>query len=144
MFQLYQNWKKLTSQPDSKGLADHIPSPFICCYESYTRELLWHCGHSERGEPSDSEPTQHASLIAWQRKATAMWQLNATRPSSQSSRKSVTTSLDQSCPMTSMARHCLLCSYFSPPQEVSLAEHELNHSRLIGQPCPHMSPKSGD
>ena len=27
MFQLYQNWKKLTSQPNSKGLADGVPSP---------------------------------------------------------------------------------------------------------------------
>ena len=40
-----------------------------------------------------------------------------------SSRKSATTSLDQSCRMTSMARHSLLCSYSSPSPEVTLAEH---------------------
>ena len=40
----------------------------------------------------------------------------------------------------SIAQHSLLCSHFSPPQEVSLAEHELNHSGLTGQPCLHMSP----
>ena len=34
----------------------------------------------------------------------ALWQLKATRPSSQSSRKSATTSLDQSCPMTSQPK----------------------------------------
>ena len=43
-------------------------------------------------------------------------------PSSKSSRKSATTSLDQSCPMTSIARHSLLRSYTSKPKEVSLAE----------------------
>ena len=69
-----------------------------------------------------------------------MWQLNATRLSFQSSRKSATTSLDRSCPVTSMARHSLLCSYSSPPQEVSLVEQELIHSGLIGQPWPsHVS-----
>ena len=41
----------------------------------------------------------------------AMWQLKATLPSSLSSRKRATTSLDLSCPMTSMARHSLLGSY---------------------------------
>ena len=52
------------------------------------------------GEPSDFELSQHASLISWQRKSIAMWQLKATRQSSQSSRKSA----------ASMARHSLLCS----------------------------------
>ena len=45
-------------------------------------------------EENNSELTQHASTVRWQ--------LNATRPSTQSSRKSATTSLDQSCPKTSM------------------------------------------
>ena len=68
-----------------------------------------------------------------------MWQLKATRPNSQSSRKSATTSLDQSCPMTSVARHSLLCSYFSQSKKFSLAEQELIHSALTGQPClPHV------
>ena len=41
----------------------------------------------------------------------ASWQHpTATLQSSQSSRKSATTSLDQSCPMTSIAWHSLLCS----------------------------------
>ena len=39
-----------------------------------------------------------------------MWQLKATRPSSQSSRMSASTSLDQACPMTSIDQHSLLCS----------------------------------
>ena len=68
------------------------------------RESSQHWEHSEQGEPSDSELSQHASLTSWQRRSMAMWQLNATRPSSQSSRKSATTSLDQSCPQS--------CSWF--------------------------------
>ena len=43
-----------------------------------------------------------------------------------------------------MVQHSLLCSYYSQPKEVSLAIHELIHSGLIGQPCLHMSPRSGD
>ena len=99
-----------------------------------------HCEHSEQGEPSDSELSQHASLFSWQRRFLVMWQLKATLPSSQSSRKSATTSHDQSCPMTSMARHSLLCSYSSPPQEVSLAEQELIHSGALWTTMlPHVS-----
>ena len=64
--------------------------------------------------------------------------------SPQSSRKSTTTSHGQSCPASSMAQHSLLCSYSSQPNEASLAEQELVHSGLIGQPCLHMSPKSGN
>ena len=51
-----------------------------------------------------------------------VWQLEAARPSSQSSRKSATTSPDQSCPTTSMARHSLLCSYTSQPRFSHFAE----------------------
>ena len=72
-----------------------------------------------------------------------MWQLKAT-PSSQSSRKSATTSLDQSCPKTSTARHSLLSSDTSQPREVSHAEQEPIHSGLLGQPYLSMSPKSED
>ena len=60
------------------------------------------CG--ERGEPNYSDLTQHASLISWQRRSIAVWQLNATRPSSQPSRKSATTSLDQSWSVRMYAR----------------------------------------
>ena len=68
---------------------------FLCCDNSRTRELLWHCENSERGEFCEFELTQHASLISWHKKAITMWQLNATRPSSQSSKKRDTPSLDQ-------------------------------------------------
>ena len=60
---------------------------------SSAREPSRHCEHSEKREPSDSELSQHASLISWQRRSMVMWQLKATLPSSQSSRKSATTSL---------------------------------------------------
>ena len=49
------------------------------------------------------------------------------------------TSPDHSCPSTAMAGYSLLSSYSSPPQEVSLAEHELINSGLLGQPCLHVS-----
>ena len=45
--------------------------------------------------------------------------------------------------MTSLARHSL-CSYTSQPRDVSLAEQELIHSGLSGQPSLHMSPESRD
>ena len=77
---------------------------------------------------------QHA-LISWQRRSMAMWQLKATRPNSQSSRKSATTSLDQSCPVTSMARHSL-CSYSSQPKEVSLIHSGLTSGTAVP---PHVS-----
>ena len=77
----------------------HSPSMlrerFLCCDNSRTRELLWHCKNSERGEFCEFELTQHASLISWHKMSIAMWQLNATRLSSQSSKKRDTTSLDQ-------------------------------------------------
>ena len=60
---------------------------FLCCDNSRTRELLWHCENSERGEFCEFELTQHASLISWHKMSIAMWQLIATRPSSQSSKK---------------------------------------------------------
>ena len=44
----------------------------FCCCDGSARELHWHCHHSERGEPSDSELTQHASNISWQRRSMAM------------------------------------------------------------------------
>ena len=63
--------------------SQHIPlllghSPFMC--DKSTRELLWHCEHSERSEPRSFEltqPNKHPSCLG-----TAMWQLGATRPSS--------------------------------------------------------------
>ena len=116
-----------------------VDFPSTQCSHSSAREPSRHCG-----EPSDSELSQHASLISWQRRSMVMWLLKATLPSSQSSRKSATTSLDQPCPMTSIAWHSSLFSYTSQPREVSLAEQELIHSGLFGQPCLHMSPKSGN
>ena len=119
-----------------------FPGTQFC--HSFARQPSRHCEHSEQGEPSDSELSPHASLISWQRRSMVVWQLKATLPSSKSSRKSATTSLDQSCPMTSMVRHSLLRSYTSQPKEVSLAEQRLIHSGLLGQPCLHMPPRSGD
>ena len=46
-----------------------------------------HSEHSERGEPSDSELPLDASLISWHKMSLGKWQLNATLPTSQSSRK---------------------------------------------------------
>ena len=69
-----------------------------------------HSEHSERGEPRDFELAQHASLISWYKRSIAMWQLNATRPTSQSSRKTEITSLDQFCRTTSIARFPTMCS----------------------------------
>ena len=90
-----------TSQLNSRGPAAQVPSPFVslttslssivtavhgerkafCCCDGSARELHWHCVRSERGGPSDPELTQHASLISWQRRSIALWQLNATRSS---------------------------------------------------------------
>ena len=114
----------------------HIPLLFLshpstvrerlCCCDCSTRELLWHSEHKERGEPSDSElPNTHPS--SWQRSSMVMWQLKAALPSSQFSRMSATTSLDQSCPMTSKARHSLSCPCKSKQREVSLTEQEVIH-----------------
>ena len=61
----------------------HSPSTVserLCCCDGSARELHWHCDHSERREPSDSELTPNASSISWQRRSVAPWQLNATRP----------------------------------------------------------------
>ena len=92
----------------------HSPSTVrerLCYCDGSTRELHWHTDQSENEGANDSELTQHASLISWQRRSIAIWQLNATRPSSKSSRKSGTTSLDQSCSMTSMALHLCCCGH---------------------------------
>ena len=64
-----------------------------------------------------------------------MWQLKATRPSSQSSRKGATTSLEQSCPMTSKARCSLLCSYTSKPNVLSLPEQDTSFHRSPPAPA---------
>ena len=110
-----------------------VDLPSTLSSHSSARETSRHCKHSNQGEPNDSELSQHEYLISRQRWSIAMWQFKATRLSSQSSRKSHATSLDQSCPMTSVAWHSLLCSYSSQSKEVSLAEQEPIHSRLTGQ-----------
>ena len=109
---LLSNFQPVAHVPSSFISSQHIPllqghSPFMLrasCCDNSTRELLWHSEHSERGEPRDLGLTQHASLISWQRRSIAVWQLNATRPSSQSSKERETTSPDQFCPTTSRAR----------------------------------------
>ena len=72
-----------------------------------------HKEHSERGEPIVSEPTQHASLVR-----EGPLPSGSSMPlarASQSSGKTATTSLEESCPMTSIARHSM-CSYSSQPK----------------------------
>ena len=83
MFTMYHNSQETGKPTQLKGLAAHVPSPSLlsphpssCCHspskvrerhwclDSSTRELLWHCEHSERGEPKESEPTQHAHFLA--------------------------------------------------------------------------------
>ena len=105
--------KKLASQHNSKrarrsrshlsphpSSVCHSPSTVrkrLCCCDNSTRELLWHSEHKERGESRDSElPLAHIPHFKRQ--------LDATRPTSQSYRKRETTSLDQFCQSTSMAR----------------------------------------
>ena len=68
-------------------LSCHSPSTvreMLCYCDGSTRELHWHPDYSESEGPNDAELTQHASLISWQRRSIAIWQLNATRPSSKS------------------------------------------------------------
>ena len=94
----------------------------------------------------EHHPTR-ISLISWQRRSIATWQLNATRPSSQSSRKRETTSPDQFCQMTSTTRLSTLCSYSSKEDVLSLPAQSsppLLQTRLFGQPHLHTSPKSGE
>ena len=67
-----------------------------------------------------------------QRRSMALWQVKATRPSSQSSRKSAFTSLDQSCPMTSQPRGNLTCRarHIVFPQRVPWTTEPWNPSQL--------------
>ena len=111
------------------------------------RESSQHCEHSEHGEPSDSELSQHTSLISWHRRSMAMRQLKATRPSSQSSRKSATTSPDQSCPKISKAQHSLLCSYTYKPTVLSLPEQDTSsffQRWYLGPLSPGIPPRSSE
>ena len=88
-----------------------------------------HSEHSERGEPSDSELSQHASLTSWNERSIDKWQLNATRP----------ISLDQLCPMTSIARFPTLCSYLSKEEASSHPAHStplLLHTGLFWAAIP--------
>ena len=119
---------------------------FLCYDNSRTRELLWHCENSERGEFCEFELTQHASVISWHKKAMAMWQLNATRPSSQSSKKRDTTSLDQFAQRLQERgyRRCArnlqkkTCPHFLPTQC-----HRCKQG-FFGQPYLYMSLSSGE
>ena len=125
------NWPGSTTQKGSQHtflllhishhillLCCHSPSTVrkrLCCCDSSTRELLWHSEHKERGESRDSALPLPTSLISWHERSIDKWQLDATRPSSQSSRKREITSLDLSCPMTSRAMFSTLCSQSSKP-----------------------------
>ena len=86
------------------SLSHHIP---FC--DNSTREHLWHPEHKERGENRDSELPLPAPLISWHKRSIHKRRLNATHPTSQSSKKREITSLDQFCP-SSMATLSTLCS----------------------------------
>ena len=47
---------------------------FFKGFRLLAKEPSQQCVHSEQGEPSDSELSQHASLISWQRMSMVMWQ----------------------------------------------------------------------
>ena len=58
----------------------HSPSTVketLHCCDGSAREPLWHCDHSEQGEPSVSELSQHASLVSWQRRPMVMSQCHS-------------------------------------------------------------------
>ena len=78
---------------------------------------------SSRPLASDSELSKHASLISWQSRSMAMWQLKATRPSSQSSRKSAT---------TSCTPHNTMYSHF--PSKIHRLSTEDSRQELTGTP----------
>ena len=100
------------------------------------------CKMRKRGEQTTLSSTDTHPSISRQRRSVAMWQLNAARQELPISRKSATTSLDQSCPTTSMARHSLLRPYSSSSPEVTLAEHQPSApNRAFGHPYFHVSPK---
>ena len=64
--------RKLTSQHNSKGLAAHLPSPFV----SLTTSLSLMAITASKGSPAT---LGYPSLISWQKRSIAKWQLNATR-----------------------------------------------------------------
>ena len=65
--------RKLTSQHNSKGLAAHLPSPFVF---SLTTSLSLMVITTSKGSPAT---LGYPSLISWQKRSIAKWQLNATR-----------------------------------------------------------------
>ena len=70
------------AHPGSKKLALHNSSFLTSLTSSHSsmRDASRHCDYSEQREPIDSEPSQQASLISWQRKSMVMWQLKANSP----------------------------------------------------------------
>ena len=107
--------------------------------EQNVQNLFPSCsGQCERREPTTFEVTQHASLTSWQTWSIDKWQLGATRPTSQSSRKRVITSLDQFCPTTSRARKRRR-SHILPSHR-----HRYSTQGFLGSHTSHMSPNSGE
>ena len=127
-----------------------VTGDFSSTQSSYSsaRKPSRHCEHSEHSvheEPSDSELSQHASLSSWQERSMLMWQLKDTRPGSQSSRMSATTSLDQSSPMTSTARFVdvvLVKLKRRRTLNSCTVKATLLQTGFCGQPYLHRSPKS--
>ena len=97
--------------------------------------------------PRDLGLTQHASLISWQRRSIAVWQLNATpseRPILEEKRD---TSPDQFCPTTSRARLSKLRAYSSKedvPSHPDQSKPPLFQTGLFGHPHLHISHSSGE
>ena len=122
--------KPLTLRPFSKlQLVAPHPSPFchipstvrerlslasavdVPASHSSARESSQHCEHSEQREPSDFELSEACIPHFLAEKVHGRVAAQSCPRKLPTSRKSATTSLDQSCPMTSIAWHSLLCSY---------------------------------
>ena len=143
MFNLYQQMKE-TNKPTQLKRARRSLSfsinfshtiPLLCCHgPSTVRERLFFAVTFPQGNLSGIVITiskGNPATLSSSSTLPSFLGREGTLPcgsSRQLARKSATTSLNQSCPMPSMAQHSLLCSYSSQPKEVSLAEQELIHS----------------
>ena len=136
------SFRTFTSSACHFKFSHHIP--LLCCrspstvrgFLAVTTRPLW-----------QKQPSCQASCISWHNVPRAMWQLKATLPSSQSSRKRDIFAPDWSCSITFGARPSTWCSHCSGEEVPSLSVHDsksLSQSRRSGQPYLHMSPRSGD